>query len=131
MADDSPHGGLVASLRGLLVAGIAIARNRLELLGTEVQEEKVRVLGLLLYGGMALLLLAAGAVFLAIFLTVLFWESNRLMALGIFATVFLTSGIIAAVVARGYARSPSTLFSASLAELDRDRAAAEGQEQAK
>jgi uncharacterized membrane protein YqjE len=124
MADDSPR-GVVASLRGLLVAGVAIARNRLELLATEVQEEKVRVLGLLLYGIAALILLATGTVFLAIFLTVLFWDGNRLLALGIFSTLFLVSGIVAALLARGYARAPSALFSASIAELDRDREAAE------
>lgn len=126
MADDAPRGGIAGSLRGLLVAGIAIARNRLELLGTEVQEERARVLGLLLYGGIALILLGAGLVFLAVFLTVLFWDSNRLLALGVFAAVFLVAGAVAAIAARGYARSPSSLFSASLGELDRDRQAAEG-----
>lgn len=126
MADDSPHGGVVASLRGLLVAGIAIARNRLELLATEVEEEKVRLLGVVLYGMAALILLAGGLIFVAAFLTVLLWESHRLLALGVFSTLFIVGGIFAAMVARGYARAPSALFAASIAELERDKAAAEG-----
>ncbi len=120
MADDAPR-GVLGSLRGLLVAGIAIARNRLELLAVEVEEEKARIGGLLLYGFAAVLLLILGAVFLAVFLTVLFWETHRLLALGVFAALFLGAGAVAAVVARGHARAPSTLFSASIAELDRDR----------
>jgi uncharacterized membrane protein YqjE len=129
MTDESPR-GVLGSLRGLLVAGIAIARNRLELLATEIQEEKVRILGLLLYGIAALMLLVSGMVFLAIFLTVLFWDGNRLLALGIFTAIFILSGVIAAVVARGYARSASALFSASIAELARDKEAAQGVSQA-
>ena len=129
MTDESPR-GVLGSLRGLLVAGIAIARNRLELLATEVQEEKVRIVGLLLYGIAALMLLVSGMVFLAIFLTVLFWDGNRLLALGVFSTIFILSGVIAAVVARGHARSASALFSASIAELDRDKEAAQGVPQA-
>lgn len=126
MADGSPRAGVVASLRGLIVAGIAIARNRLELLATEVQEEKVRLLGLVLYGIGALILLATGMIFVAVFLTVLLWDSNRLLALGVFSALFLAGGIAAAVIARGYARSASALFSASIAELDRDKQSLEG-----
>lgn len=124
MSDESPR-GVAASLRGLLVAGVAIARNRLELLAVELQEEKVRVLGLLLYGIAALILLATGLVFLAVFLTVLFWDDHRLLALGVFSTLFLVCGVVAALAARGYARAPSPLFSASVAELDRDKEAVE------
>lgn len=120
MADDAPR-GVLASLRGLLVAGIAIARNRLELLAVEVQEEKARIAGLLLYGIAAVLLLIVGTVFLAVFLTVVLWDTHRLLALGVFSALFLGAGAVAAVVARGHARAPSALFSASIAELDRDR----------
>jgi uncharacterized membrane protein YqjE len=128
MTDASPRGGVFASLRGLLVTGIAIARTRLELLATEVEEEKARILGLLVFGGAAVILLAAGLVFFAIFLTVLCWDSNRLLVLAAGTTLFLGGGIVSALVARRYANRRSTLFSASLAELARDQQAADNQE---
>jgi uncharacterized membrane protein YqjE len=55
-----------------------------------------------------------------VFLTVLLWDSNRLLALGIFSALFLGAGIVSLLVAMGLARSGSKLFSASLAELRKD-----------
>lgn len=123
MVDTARSGGLFASLRGLLTTGLGIAKTRLELLATELEEEKARLLGLLVYGAAAFVLLAAGLIFLAIFLTVLLWDSNRLLVLGIVTALFLGGGGVALMVSLGLARSKSRLFAASLAELERDRAA--------
>lgn len=115
--------GLFASTRGLLGTGVTLLHNRLELLGVELAEERVRLVSLLAYGGAAFLCLAAGLIFLAIFLTVLLWESNRLLALGVFSALFLGAGVASVTLAMSLARSGSKLFSASLAELRRDREA--------
>ena len=124
MAEGAPRPGLFASLRGLLGTGLAIAQTRLSLLATEVAEERARLLALLAYGALALICLAAGAIFFAIFLTVLLWDSNRLLVLGIISALFLGGGAIALAVAGRLARQPSQLFAASLAELAKDRDAA-------
>jgi uncharacterized membrane protein YqjE len=80
------------------------------------------------YGAAALLLLGAGVVFLAIFLTVLLWESNRLLVLGGFTAAFLICGGIALLMAWRFAHAKTRLFSSSLAELAEDRAALEGRQ---
>ena len=49
------------------------------------------------------------------------WESNRLLALGVFSALFLGAGIASAVLATSLARGGSKLFAASLAELRKDR----------
>ena len=128
MADSSTRGGLFASLRGLAATGLGLLQNRLELLAVEIQEERTRSLSLAAYSVAAVILLGAGAIFLAAFITVLLWESNRLLALGVFSTLFLGGGIGCALAARALARKPSGLFAGSLAELARDRAAAEGED---
>lgn len=115
--------GLAASLRGLLATAVALLKTRGELLATEVEEERLRLLGLLLHGAAALLLMGMGVVFLAVFLTVLLWESYRLLVLGVFSAAFLTAGFIAWTVARRLAGTKSRLFSASLAELEADESA--------
>jgi uncharacterized membrane protein YqjE len=112
---------LLESLRGAADSGVALVANRLELLGVELAEERVRLLALLAYGAVAFIALGAGVVFLAMFVTVLMWDSNRLLALGIFASVFLVGGTVALITALGYASKKSSLFSASLAELRKDR----------
>lgn len=115
--------GLLASLRNLLAHGLSLAQVRLELFLTELEEEKSRLLKLLAFGAAALLLLAAGLVFLAVFITVLLWDEHRLLALGLFSLLFLGSGTLALVLASGQARRKTRPLAASLDELAKDRAA--------
>lgn len=126
MTDGTPGGeasraGLFASLKGLFGTSLALAQNRLQLLGVELAEERGRLLSLLTYGAIALICLSAGLVFLAVFLTVLLWDSHRLLALGIFTALFLAIGILAALAAARIGRQGSRLFAASIAELAQDR----------
>jgi len=116
----------LSSLRALLGSSVGLLRTRLELLAIEAQEEKVRLISLLTFGAAAFVLLSFGLLFLAAFVTVLLWESHRLLALGAFTAVFLAGGIASFLALLGVVRTPSTLFVASLAELSRDQAALHG-----
>lgn len=119
---DTARSGLFASLKGLFGTTLGLLQNRLQLLGVELAEERLRLLSLLTWGAVALVSLSAGLVFLAVFLTVLLWDSNRLLALGVFSALFLGGGIVALLMTLRLARAGSTLFTASLAELQKDRA---------
>ena len=126
MSEGTPGGeafraGLFASLKGLFGTSFALVQNRFRLLGVELAEERLRLLSLVTYGAIALICLSAGLVFLAVFLTVLFWDSHRLLALGIFSALVLGAGIATLLVAMNHARAGSTLFKGSLAELAKDR----------
>lgn len=123
MSESAPRAGLASSLRSLLGNGLALLQTRLELLSIEAQEERVRLLSLLAYGALAFVLLSFGLMFLAALVTVLLWESQRLLALGVFTAIFLTGGTIALLAMLRQARTPSRLFAASIAELAQDRAA--------
>ncbi|NMG17560.1 phage holin family protein [Aromatoleum bremense] len=114
---------LAASLRGLLDSGLGIVQSRLELLVVEVQEEKLRLASLLLNIVLTAVLVGFGIVFLAIFLTVLFWEEHRLLALGLGTAALFGAGLFTASNAAADLRRGTRLFAASLAELARDREA--------
>jgi uncharacterized membrane protein YqjE len=114
--------GLLASLRGFAVTATGLLRTRLELFKLELHEEAGRLLGLLLWGFAAVLLAVVGAAFVAVFLVVLFWDGHRLVALGLFATLFVGAAALAVGMALRLARRGSGLFAASLAELRRDEA---------
>lgn len=113
--------GLLASLRGLAATLAAVAQTRLALLANEVEEEKLRVGQMLLWGGIALFGAVIGSVFLALFITVLFWESHRLLVLGSMAVLFLGIAGVAGMQFRARVSAGSRLFSASVAELGKDR----------
>lgn len=114
-------GSLGSRLRNVVAGALGILQTRLELFATELQEEKHRLGSLLGYAAAAFFFLGFGAVLLALFLTVLLWDSHRLLALGIFVALFLAIGGIAALAAARIGRQGSRLFAASIAELKQDR----------
>lgn len=116
-----PKPRLAESLHGIVDAGLQTVQTRLELLALELQEEKLRLSGLAINIVLCGLLLGFGLVFLMVFLTVLFWEEHRLLALGISTAVCLGGGLLAASNAAREFKRGSRLFAASLAELARDR----------
>lgn len=115
---------MLASVRQLLAHGVELAQTRLELLLVELEEEKNRLFKLVVATLAALMLLGAGLVFFAIFLTVLFWEEHRLLVLGLCSAFFLGGGLIAAG-AMGFfiGQRPRHPHEASVDELKRDRSA--------
>lgn len=112
--------GLFASLRGFAATAVALLRTRLELLQVEAREEVNRIAGLMLWGVAAVLLGVAGLVFLAVFLTVLLWDSQRLLVLGVFSALFIAAAAVAVGMAVRLFRRGPQFFSASLAELRHD-----------
>jgi uncharacterized membrane protein YqjE len=116
----SSPAGLFASLRGFAATSVAVLRTRLELLRLEAREEVGRLVGLVAWAVAAVLLGIVGTTYFAVFLTVLLWETHRMLALGVFAALFLGAAIGAIMVATRLARRESQLFAASLAELRRD-----------
>lgn len=115
------RGGLLNSLRTLAATLLAIGRTRLELLSTELEEERVRLSSLLLWALIALFCAGSGIVLATVFFVVLLWDTSRLMALGVPALLFLLGAALSWRMVLVKARSKTRLFSASLAELGKDR----------
>lgn len=117
----APSPGLLVSLRNLASTLVAVVQTRLELLSTEVKEEQLRLLQLLLGASLALFFFALGIIMLTLFVVVLFWDTHRVPVTILFAVLYLAIGAIFGLVALSKAREKSRLFSASLAELSKDR----------
>jgi len=113
--------GLLQSLRNFAATLVALLRTRLDLLATELEEERLRLARALLWGCVALVFLVLGVVMLTFFVVALFWDTHRVLVSGLLALIYLAIGVAAALVARSRAQARSKLFSASLAELTRDR----------
>ena len=108
------------ALRGWLHDGVQLLRVRLELLSVEAREHALAVVELLVAAMAAVILLGLGLGFLAVLLTVLLWDSHRLLALAIFATLFLTLGGVALLMLRSRWQASQRWFDASLGELRQD-----------
>lgn len=111
---------LLAGLKGWLHDGTELLRVRLELLAVEAREHALGVVELLVWGLATVLLLVLGLAFLAVLLTVLLWDSHRVLALAVFTAVFLTLGGVAWVAMTRAWRRERVWFEASAAELAQD-----------
>ncbi len=116
-SDDST----AARVRGLVADVIELAQVRLELFTVEAREELSRLAGMAVMGALAVVFVGFGLIFLAVFLTVLLWDSQRLLALGIFTSLFLGGGAVLAWLAWNKARQGLRMFGASRDELRRDQ----------
>lgn len=126
MAAGTGGEGLFAALKTLLVTLVGIGRTRLELLSTELQEEKLRLVSLLVYAIAALFFFAIGIVVAVGWLVAAFWE-QRIIVLAVSALLFLLLGAILVSRAAAVAQRNSSLFRSSLAELDTDLARLKGE----
>lgn len=118
----SNSGGLLQSLRNLLANLLAVARTRGELLQVELEEEKQRVAGIVIFAVAGAVFLLLAVVALTFFVMLLFWDTNRVMAAGLITLAYAVVGLACALVAHSRSRVKSKLFSASLAELGKDGA---------
>jgi uncharacterized membrane protein YqjE len=116
-----PGQGLLHSLRRLLATVLELTHLRLELLTTELEQEKLRVYEGLLRGAVAVLLINVGLLLLVGWLVLLVGESYRMAALGVLALLFLGGGIWLARHARDHLRGGGGLLSGTRAELAQDR----------
>lgn len=94
MADTptQPAEGLLNSLKNLTVTLIAIIHTRLELLSTDLEEGRERLISLLAIIFVSLFCLCFGAVLLTLLIVVIFWDTHRLLALGTLTGSLLLPG---------------------------------------
>jgi len=111
----------MGSAKRLLSTLTSIASTRLELLANELHEERLYLTQMLLFSALALFFLGLGVLLLTVFIVVLFWDDHRLAVLGVLCILFFALGTVMALLLRSKAQAKSKLFSASLAELSRDR----------
>ena len=117
----SPGGreGLFAALRNIAITLLAMGQTRLELLGNEIEIQKVNAIRMLLLAQAMLFCAALGVVLSVVLVALLLWE-QRLVVVAVFAAVFLAA---AAWCYRALVRTLSaheSAFSATLAELRED-----------
>ena len=111
--------GLYAAVRNISATLLATGRTRLELLGNEFEEEKLRAIRLLLLAEAMVFCLGIGILLLVALFTIMFWD-NRIAIIGGFAGLFLVlGGIFLNALMRASQRQEKP-FASSLAELEED-----------
>ncbi|HVC29431.1 MAG TPA: phage holin family protein [Gammaproteobacteria bacterium] len=112
--------GILASVKTLGVTLIAVVHTRLEILATEVEEEKMRLARITLLAILAGFFLGMALLFLSILAVTLFWNDHRIAALGSVTVFYVLLGISSLFWFRSRMRRKSKLFAISLEELRKD-----------
>ena len=127
MSEETGHSeGLLDSLRNLVRTFLAIVETRIEIFASELDEERTRLAQITLLAAVAAFCLGLAVILLVFFLVVLFWESDRLLAIGVLAGVFAAGGIAACLGLRAAISKRPKFLSATLAELRKDGTRLEG-----
>lgn len=117
----SETSGTASTVRRLVADVLELAQVRLELFTVEAREELLRLGQMAMFGALAVTFLSFGLIFLAVFLTVLFWDTHRLLALGIFTAVFLGGGLGLLALAWARFKEGSRMFAGTREELQLDQ----------
>jgi len=119
-AGDAPTGGLLKSLRALLSGGLALVQNRVELFGLEVEEQKARLIRLLIFAGVAIFL--ANTAILVVTATIVFLvrENAREFVLIGLSAFYVTATVVAFLVLRKELKAAPPPFRETISELKKD-----------
>jgi len=119
VADDNK--GLLASLGQLTSTLLEVAYTRLEILSTDLEEDRLHLLSMMGLLLVALFFLVVGAVIAITLLVFVLWESHRLLALALVATFFIAAGVSLGVLAFYQHKRKPRLLATTLSELKKDK----------
>ncbi|WP_119304029.1 phage holin family protein [Dongia deserti] len=112
--------GIVRSGRRMLAILVGMVRTRLGLLAVELLEERNRIWLMLVLTALALIFAAMALLMLSLLVVVVFWDENRLLAIGALFIFYLLAAGATLLVLRQKTKAGSALFASTLRELERD-----------
>jgi uncharacterized membrane protein YqjE len=121
MSQPRPVGNLLASAKTFVATLIAIIGTRLEIAAGELEEERLRLSGIVAYAAMVFLFAALGLIFLSLLVVVIFWDEHRIAALSGVVFVYTLLALISGLQLRKRLSQKSRLFSVTVDELRKDQ----------
>lgn len=120
MAEGDHSGGLFSSVRRVADTCVSSVHNRVELLAVELQEEKIRLVRLLLWTGAALFAAFLAITVITIAVVFLVPDDKRTIALIGFGVIYAVVAVVIAVKLRGEVRNAPPPLADTLSELKKD-----------
>ncbi len=113
--------GFLSPLKTLAETLVSFLKTRLELIATEIEEERERLKEIILLALIALFCACLGVLLLTLLIVLAFWETYRLYVLGGFVVLYFGLGLIAGLVMRRKVMTKPKFLSATLSVLAKDR----------
>ncbi len=116
------RGGLLHSIRHLAGTVLGAAQTRLEILSTEIEEERLRLEQLLVIALAAAICLGMALLLCVTFVLIYFWDTHRLLAAGLLAAAFITAAAALIWTLRAKVKTRPKPFAVTRSELAKDGA---------
>jgi len=116
------RGGLLHSIRHMAGTLIGAAQTRLEIIATEIEEERLRLEQLLLIAVAAAICLGMTLLLCVAFVLIYFWDTHRLLTVGLLAAAFMAAAAALVWILRARVKTRSKPFAVTRGELSKDGA---------
>lgn len=125
MADSMSNGedsSIFQSIKRCLATTTDLLRSRLEIISTELEEEKIRLVQVAMLSAAALFFFFLGSVMASIFVVAIAWDTDyRLWVAGGMAVLDLAIAGAAGLMIKSKLSKKHRLFATTLSELAKDR----------
>jgi uncharacterized membrane protein YqjE len=115
------HEGLFGSIRRVIRSAIEVLQTRLEILSTEIAEERLNLTRLILVALVVLVCFQVGLFLAVLFVVLVAGEAHRLEAIGIAALALLLLALGGVLWLRHWLKTRRPMFATTIAELKKDR----------
>jgi uncharacterized membrane protein YqjE len=120
MGENSPGAGIIESTRRLVRGGMAVLYNRIELFSVEFEEQKLRVVRVLLLAGAAIFLANTALLTVSAAIVILVGENARVAVLVGLSIFYILAALAAFLALRKELRSAPPPFRETVGELKKD-----------
>jgi len=119
--EEPPRPGIIASLRRLCDTVLALVHNRVELFAAELEEQKVRLVRLLVLAAVTVFLGNTAVLMITAAILILVGDGLRVPVVIGLCLIYVTAAIAAFLVLRKELRGAPPPFKGTVAELKKDR----------
>jgi len=120
MAERDQSGGLFSSVRRMADTCLSSVHNRVELFGLELQEEKLRLMRLLLWTGAALFASFLAITVITIAVVMISPQENRNVVVSVFGIFYAIMAIVLSLKLRSEVKNAPPPLADTTAELKKD-----------
>ena len=110
-----------SSVRAVVRVLLAFVETRARIAANEFEEQFVRLLEIAAWAAGVVFFFAIALVLGSLFIVLVFWDSNRVLAAGLLAGLFIAAGGFSALMVRTCLAARPKFLAATLAELEKDR----------
>jgi uncharacterized membrane protein YqjE len=110
-----------STVRSAVRTLLSFAETRARLAANEFEEQLLRLLEVAAWAVAAVFFFAIAVLLVSLFIVLVFWDSNRVLAAGLLAGLFIAGGGASALMVRACLAARPKFLAATLAEFEKDR----------